>query len=197
MSVARFEEERREMIAAIRVIAEHLAAEIGKTALGDRVLRAMTKVPRHEFVPIEVQPYAYLNRPLPIGFDKTISQPLMVAVMTDLLELKPDDVVLEIGTASAISPQCSPSWRARCTPSKSSTSSRSRQCSGSTRRLHQRRGSRRKRLFRLARARAVRQGDRYSGTRSHSSSANQPAQGGRKDGDPGRIARCPAACRGR
>ena len=58
----------------------------------------MAKVPRHEFVPLEVQPYAYLNRPLPIGFDKTISQPLMVAVMTDLLELKPDDVVLEIGT---------------------------------------------------------------------------------------------------
>jgi protein-L-isoaspartate(D-aspartate) O-methyltransferase len=49
-------------------------------------------------VPIEVQPYAYLNRPLPNGFDKTISQPLMVAMMTDLLELKPDDVVLEIGT---------------------------------------------------------------------------------------------------
>ena len=98
MSVAYFEEQRREMVAAIRVIAKHLVAEIGKTALDDRVLRAMAKVPRHEFVPIEVQPYAYLNRPLPIGFDKTISQPLMVAVMTDLLELKLDDVVLEIGT---------------------------------------------------------------------------------------------------
>ena len=98
MSVAYFEEQRREMIAAIKVIAGHLVAEIGKTALDDRVLRAMAKVPRHEFVPIELQPYAYLNRPLPIGFDKTISQPLMVAVMTDLLELKPDDVVLEIGT---------------------------------------------------------------------------------------------------
>ena len=98
MSVEYFEEQRREMVAAIRVIAQHLAAEIGKTALDDRVLRAMAKVPRHEFVPVEVQPYAYLNRPLPIGFDKTISQPLMVAVMTDLLELKPDDVVLEIGT---------------------------------------------------------------------------------------------------
>src|ERR1700688_4323336 len=98
MSVAYFDEQRREMIAAIRVIAEHLVAEIGKTALDDRVLRAMAKVPRHEFVPREVQPYAYLNRPLPIGFDKTISQPLMVAVMTDLLELNPDDVVLEIGT---------------------------------------------------------------------------------------------------
>jgi protein-L-isoaspartate(D-aspartate) O-methyltransferase len=98
MGVAYFEDQRREMIAAIRVIAKHLVAEIGKTALDDRVVRAMAKVPRHEFVPIEVQPYAYLNRPLPIGFDKTISQPLMVAVMTDLLELKPDDVVLEIGT---------------------------------------------------------------------------------------------------
>ena len=98
MRVAHFEEQRREMIAAIRLIAEHLGDEIGKTALDDRVLRAMAKVPRHEFVPIEVQPYAYLNRPLPIGFEKTISQPLMVAVMTDLLELKPDDAVLEIGT---------------------------------------------------------------------------------------------------
>jgi protein-L-isoaspartate(D-aspartate) O-methyltransferase len=97
MSVDYFEE-RREMVAAIRVIAQHLAAEVGKTTLDKRVLSAMAKVPRHEFVPVEVKPYAYLNRPLPIGFDKTISQPLMVAVMTDLLELRPDDVVLEIGT---------------------------------------------------------------------------------------------------
>jgi protein-L-isoaspartate(D-aspartate) O-methyltransferase len=93
-----FEEQRQEMVAAIRAIAEHIAAELGKTALDERVLKAMAKVPRHEFVPVEVQQYAYLNRPIPIGFDKTISQPLMVAVMTDLLELKPDDVVLEIGT---------------------------------------------------------------------------------------------------
>jgi protein-L-isoaspartate(D-aspartate) O-methyltransferase len=93
-----FDEQRREMVASIRAIAEHIAPEIGKTALDERVLRAMAKVPRHEFVPIEVQHYAYLNRPIPIGFDKTISQPVMVAVMTDLLELKPDEVVLEIGT---------------------------------------------------------------------------------------------------
>ena len=73
MSVAYFDEQRREMIAAIRVIAEHLIAQVGKTALDDRVLRAMTKVPRHKFVPLEVQPYAYLNSPLPIGFEKTIS----------------------------------------------------------------------------------------------------------------------------
>ena len=58
MSLAHFEEQRREMIAAIQLIAEHLVVEIGKTALDDRVLRAMAKVPRHEFVPLEVQPYS-------------------------------------------------------------------------------------------------------------------------------------------
>ena len=98
MNAKFFEEQRREMVAAIRAIAEHVAPQICKTALDERVLRAMAKVPRHEFVPSEVQSYAYLDRPIPIGFDKTISQPFMVAVMTDLLELKPDDVVLEIGT---------------------------------------------------------------------------------------------------
>ena len=87
MNAKFFEEQRQEMIAAIRAMADHVAAQLGKTALDERVLMAMAKVPRHEFVPIEVQQYAYLNRPIPIGFDKTISQPLMVAVMTDLLEL--------------------------------------------------------------------------------------------------------------
>ena len=98
MNAKFFEEQRREMVTAVRAITDHMAAQLGKTALDERVLRAMAKVPRHEFVPIEVRQYAYLNRPIPIGFDKTISQPLMVAVMTDLLELKPDEMVLEIGT---------------------------------------------------------------------------------------------------
>jgi protein-L-isoaspartate(D-aspartate) O-methyltransferase len=98
MSVEYFDEQKRHLIAAIGAHTEQVAARIGKTALDTQVLRAMTKVPRHEFVPAEVQSYAYLDRPLPIGFGKTISQPFMVAVMTDLLELKPDDAVLEIGT---------------------------------------------------------------------------------------------------
>jgi protein-L-isoaspartate(D-aspartate) O-methyltransferase len=98
MNVEFFQEQRRQMVAAIKAITDHIAAEISKSTLDDRVLQAIAKVPRHEFVPVEVQQYAYLNRPLPIGFDKTISQPLMVAVMTDLLELKTNDVVLEIGT---------------------------------------------------------------------------------------------------
>jgi protein-L-isoaspartate(D-aspartate) O-methyltransferase len=76
----------------------HLAGVIGKPALDERVLAAMAKVPRHEFVPIELQAYAYANIPLPIGFDKTVSQPFIVALMTDLLEVGADDTVLEIGT---------------------------------------------------------------------------------------------------
>jgi hypothetical protein len=72
MNAKFFEEQRREMVAAIRAIAAHIAAELGKTALDERVLRAMAKVPRHEFVPVEVQSYAYLDRPLPIGFGKML-----------------------------------------------------------------------------------------------------------------------------
>ena len=82
MNADYFEEQRRDMVEAVKAITDHMGAQVGKTALDERVLRAMAKVPRHEFVPVEVQPYAYLNRPIPIGFDKTISQPLMVAVMT-------------------------------------------------------------------------------------------------------------------
>ena len=58
----------------------------------------MGKVPRHEFVPAELRAFAYVDSPLPIGFDKTISQPFIVALMTDVLDLQPDDKVLEVGT---------------------------------------------------------------------------------------------------
>jgi len=93
-----FEVERQVLVAAIRTHASLASPEIGKPSLDDRVLAAMAKVPRHEFVPVEAQPYAYLNVPLQIGHGKTISQPSIVAMMTDLLEIRPDDVMLEIGT---------------------------------------------------------------------------------------------------
>ena len=73
MSMEFFEEQRRQMVGAIRAITRHVAASISKSTLDERVLQAIAKVPRHEFVPVEVQRYAYLNRPLPIGFEKTIS----------------------------------------------------------------------------------------------------------------------------
>ena len=65
-----------------------------------RVLQAMGEVPRHEFVPSEARPYAYDDRPLPIGFDQTISQPYIVAFVAEHLLLKPADRVLEVGTGS-------------------------------------------------------------------------------------------------
>jgi protein-L-isoaspartate(D-aspartate) O-methyltransferase len=89
---------REQMLAVIAAIAFEMRDAIGKSALDERVMMAMGKVPRHEFVPIELQPYAYANIPLPIGFEKTISQPFIVALMTDLLDIKTDDSVLEIGT---------------------------------------------------------------------------------------------------
>jgi len=64
------------------------------------VLAAMRKAPRHEFVPKGMQSFAYLDRPLPIGLDQTISQPYIVAFMTEALELSPGERVLEIGTGS-------------------------------------------------------------------------------------------------
>src|SRR5437773_3483046 len=89
---------RKDMLAVIAAGAFALRDTIGKSAFDERVMTSMGKVPRHEFVPIEFQPYAYANIPLPIGFEKTISQPFVVALMTDLLDIMADDSVLEIGT---------------------------------------------------------------------------------------------------
>jgi protein-L-isoaspartate(D-aspartate) O-methyltransferase len=89
---------RQHMLAEISGDAFHVRDSIGKPSLDERVMAAMSKVPRHEFVPIELQPFAYANIPLPIGFDKTISQPFIVALMTDLLDIRADDTVLEVGT---------------------------------------------------------------------------------------------------
>ena len=77
---------REHMLAVIAATAFALRGTIGKSAFDERVMTAMGKVPRHAFVPIELQPYAYENIPLPIGFAKTISQPFIVALMTDLLD---------------------------------------------------------------------------------------------------------------
>src|SRR5919206_1256696 len=89
---------RQHMLAEITADTFHARDFVGKVALDERVMAAMADVPRHEFVPIELQPYAYANVPLPIGFEKTISQPFIVALMTDLLDPQADDTVLEIGT---------------------------------------------------------------------------------------------------
>ena len=89
---------RQHMIMQIAATTVMVGERIGKYNLDPRVMEVMGTVARHEFVPLELRPYAYLDRPLPIGYDKTISQPFIVALMTDLLQVGSQDVVLEIGT---------------------------------------------------------------------------------------------------
>jgi protein-L-isoaspartate(D-aspartate) O-methyltransferase len=72
----------------------------GRTLPNERVMQALRAVPRHLFVPTELLPNAYFNRPLPIGHGQTISQPYIVALMTDLIQPNADAVVLEVGTGS-------------------------------------------------------------------------------------------------
>jgi len=98
MRAEEFEVLRQHMLVEISAGIFLLRNSIGKAALDERVMTAMGKILRHDFVPFELQQYAYANIPLPIGFDKTISQPCIVALMTDLLDLGADDTVLEIGT---------------------------------------------------------------------------------------------------
>jgi protein-L-isoaspartate(D-aspartate) O-methyltransferase len=98
MSDDDFSEPRQHMLAAIAAKTIYSCAQLGKAALSSQVMAALATVPRHEFVPLELRGEAYADTPLPIGYGKTISQPFIVAVMTDLLDLQPTDTVLEIGT---------------------------------------------------------------------------------------------------
>lgn len=91
-------EERAEMVETVQ--AHVLSAPSIEAGVDPEVLEVMRAVPRHEFVPQDVRTFAYEDRPLPIGYGQTISQPFIVALMTDLLEIEPGDKVLEVGTGS-------------------------------------------------------------------------------------------------
>jgi protein-L-isoaspartate(D-aspartate) O-methyltransferase len=93
-----FEIPRRMLLEDIAQLTRETRLETGRAALSERTIAAMRKVPRHRFVLPGDERYAYDNRPLPIGHGQTISQPFIVALMTDLMDVKPSDRVLEIGT---------------------------------------------------------------------------------------------------
>ena len=93
-----FEIPRRMLLDDIAHLTRETRLETGRAALSERTMAAMRKVPRHRFVLPGDERYAYDDRPLPIGHGQTISQPFIVALMTDLMDLKPSDRVLEIGT---------------------------------------------------------------------------------------------------
>ena len=110
---------RQNMIRVIELHARIDADIVDRVAIGGAVLDAMAKVPRHEFVAEDLQSAAYEDRPLPIGHGQTISQPFIVALMTEMLELEPMTLSWRLVRGPAIRQRCSPNWCAKCTPSKS------------------------------------------------------------------------------
>ena len=92
--------ERAAMVETIRAYARSGASGLGQQGLSERVLDAMGQTKRHLFIPERSCSIAYADRPFPIGHGQTISQPFIVALMTQLAEVAPDHVVLEVGTGS-------------------------------------------------------------------------------------------------
>jgi protein-L-isoaspartate(D-aspartate) O-methyltransferase len=92
--------QRAALVAEIAAMARATGHETGHPVLSAPVMAAMGRVERHRFVPADDVPYSYENRPLPIGHGQTISQPYIVALMTDLAAPEPGHVVLEVGTGS-------------------------------------------------------------------------------------------------
>ncbi len=91
---------QQELVEEIEQEASETARWTGREQFGRRVLEALRKVRREAFVPEALVSQAYVNAPLPIGCGQTISQPYIVALMTDMLDLRPEDHVLEVGTGS-------------------------------------------------------------------------------------------------
>ncbi len=96
----RYAAARAALVAEIEADVRSTADHLGRDRLAQAVLDALRTVPRHAFVALPLRPLAYQNRPLPIGHGQTISQPYIVAIMTDLLDPQPGDRVLELGTGS-------------------------------------------------------------------------------------------------
>ena len=92
--------ERAAMVETIRAYARSDSGALGQQGLSERVLEAMGQTKRHLFIPERSCSIAYADRPIPIGLGQTISQPFIVALMTQLAEVAPDHVVLEVGTGS-------------------------------------------------------------------------------------------------
>ena len=99
-SAGQFEGARAAMVDEVERTAAEAAAWTGRERLAPAVIAALARVPRHAFVPPPLERFAYLDRPLPIGEGQTISQPYIVALMSDLLDVGPGDRVLEVGTGS-------------------------------------------------------------------------------------------------
>ena len=177
---------RARMVAEIEALARETRVETGRERFSERVMAAMAKVHRHQFVPPELVRDAYRNSPLPIGRGKTISQPYIVALSTDLAEPQPDHVVLEIGTGSgyqaAVLAEIVRQVYTIELLEPLGRQAAMRLADG----LPERRSARRRWLPGLARARALRFHRRHGGCAEHSASAGGTTQARREAGDSGR-----------
>ena len=95
-----WQRQRQALVDEVAAMVSSTSDYLQQDTLDKSVLDAMRKVPRHEFIPVNRRTYAYLNQPVAIGYGQTISQPYIVAIMTDLIKPKPGDKVLEVGTGS-------------------------------------------------------------------------------------------------
>ncbi len=95
-----YKEMRLKLVREIALRAKLTSAETGVETLDARVLEAVAEVPRHEFVPTVLRPFAYLNRPLPLGHGQNIANPYLIALMTHLARVGEGDVVFETGTGA-------------------------------------------------------------------------------------------------
>ncbi len=95
-----YEAKRGQMVRTIEAHIRETSFAIGRDHIDPRALRAMGAIPREEFVPEDLRQASYADRALPIGYGQTISQPLIVALMTDILNIDPTSIVLEVGTGS-------------------------------------------------------------------------------------------------
>jgi protein-L-isoaspartate(D-aspartate) O-methyltransferase len=95
-----YEAQRTQMIRTIEAQVRDVSSAVGRDRLDPRILKAMGALPRHQFVPEDLRRVSYTDHPLPIGYGQTISQPLIVALMTDLLNVDATSVVLDVGTGS-------------------------------------------------------------------------------------------------
>ena len=179
---------RARMVGEIGALARETGAETGRAALSTRVMAAMGSVPRHEFVMDGDRSHAYANRPLSIGRGQTISQPYIVALMTDLMEIKPGDRVSRSGPGRATRRRCCPGSRARSTPWRLSSRSRTRRRSGSLGSDTATWWRARATATRAARAGPVRRDHGYRCASGSPAAAHRPVEARRKAGGADRRA---------
>ena len=191
--------ERAAMIETIKWHARSAPSAVEGQGIDPAVLKTMGKVPRHFFVPEEQRGAAYRDRPLPIGYGQTISQPFIVALMTDLINVGPGDVVLEIGTgsgyqAAVLSPLAAKVYSIEIIPELGERAAA--RLGGAP--LRQCRGEGRRRLLWLACARAFRRHRGDCRCQPHPAAAGRTARQGGPDGRPrGRSLRDPVSHAGR